>query len=124
MLMFDITEQNDFSALCRMLQHPLLKFVHLAPPPDTCSRAREKALRGVRGGGPPLLRSDDFPLGFPDLAERLPSFVARVHSANQVYQACINIATDMLSLDVAFSLENPEDSLFWQIPFVSELVQE
>ena len=121
-MFFDMTVKPDLAALHRLLKHPQLSFVHMSPPDGTCSRARERARRGVPGGGPPPLRSDDFPLGFPDLSERLPSHVARVEAENDVCQACTTIAEDLLSRSVAFASGAPRDSLLWKIPHMKALI--
>ena len=107
MLTLDLTDKKDIATLWRLLAHPQLIFVHMAPPCGTCSRARDRALRGVPGGGPPPLRSPDFPEGFPDLADRLPDGHARVVAANAIYQLLVEIALYLLSRGIAWAMENP-----------------
>ena len=116
LLYLDLTVQADVSALHRLLRHPRLTFVHLDPPFGTCSRARDRAAAGVPGGGPPPIRSEDFPLGFPDLAERLPRQLPRLRAANLVYDVIFGIAADLLQRGIAFSLANPTNSILWHFP--------
>ena len=106
MIMFDLTDATDVAALWRLLAHPLLVFVHTAPPCGTCSRARERSVPGVSGGGAPPVRSDDFPEGFPDLGKRLPDQFASVVAANSIYKVCVDIAKYLLDRGIAWALEN------------------
>ena len=122
MLTFDLTSSTDVAALWRLLEHPLLAYVHMAPPCGTCSRARERAVQGVPGGGPPPLRSDDFPEGFPDLQVRLPDQFARVTAANAIYRLLVDVAVYLLKRRVAWGLENPKNSLFWNIGSIAAVL--
>ena len=119
----DLTIPEDICRLQRLLQHPLLVYVHFSPPCGTCSRAREIAVPGLPGGGPPPVRSEAFPLGFPDLAERLPREHPRVQAANAIYKVIANVANDLIARGVAWSIENPSNSILWHIPFMRDLLQ-
>ena len=67
--LMDATDPKEQKVIMKLLTHPLLLYVHFAPPGGTCSRAREIRLPGVPGGGPQPLRSELHPLGLPDLQE-------------------------------------------------------
>ena len=121
-LFLDLTLASDAAALQKLLDHPLLVYVHFSPPCGTCSRARDRPLPGAVGGGPPPVRSVDFPLGFTDLAVRLPSLLPRVQAANQIYRVIFEAIGGLLHRKVAWSVENPRNSLLWYIPFVRDVI--
>ena len=58
----DLTTQEGQQLTRHWLRHPSVHGVFAAPPCGTCSAARR-----IRNGGPPPLRSDDYPDGFPYL---------------------------------------------------------
>ena len=122
MILLDLTDPSDVKILWRLLEHPLLIFVFMAPPCGTCSRSRERAVPGVLGGGPPPLRSDDFPEGFPDLAERLPDQFDRVTAANLIYKLLADVATYLLSRGIAWAIENPRNSILWNIAYMKVVI--
>ena len=123
LLFFDLTLESDVRSLKRLLTHPQLAFVHFSPPCGTCSRARDRALPGAADGGPPPLRSEAFPLGFPDLDERLPHLLPRVQAANRIYAATFELIGVLQARSVAWSVENPRNSFLWHIPFVDAVLK-
>ena len=44
-------------------------------------------------------------------------------SANNLYEFTVKCCRILLDLAVMFSIENPENSLFWMIPFVVAFLQ-
>ena len=121
-LYVDLTSTSDAPILRKLLAHPQLVYVHFAPPHETASTARDKALPGAPGGGPPPLRSADYPLGFPDLQQRLPREWPRVLAANAIYQAVADCIHVLRQRRVAWSIGNPRGSYLWLIPFVRDLI--
>ena len=92
---------------------------HFAPSCGTASRSRERPLKKFENMGfnfPKPLRSDAFPLGLPNL-EGLDK--EKVLIANQTYKAMIEVAEHCLRFGIAISVENPGNSFFWKILFVS-----
>ena len=94
-----------------------------APACGTCSRAREKRLPSLEAQGiavPKPLRSDEEPLGFSWLAgvDRI-----RVDAANLTYLHSCELIEWAYSFDIACSLKNPANSIFWLIPCVVALFQ-
>ena len=86
---FDILDPMDRALLYHWLDSPLVVWVHMAPVCGTCSRARQ-----INNGGPRALRSDEFPMGLPNLtaAER-----QRVELANSMYwETCKLLVTACL----------------------------
>ena len=122
MITLDLSDAKDIKKLWHLIDHPLLVFVHMAPPCGTCSRARDRAARDLPGGGPPPLRSNDFPEGFPDLAVRLPDQHTRVSIANGIYRLLVDIALFLIERQIPWALENPLNSLLWLISFVLSLI--
>ena len=96
--------------LCK--QFPV-KWVHAAPPCGTSSRARE------RPGGPPPLRTDGEPWGKPDL---IGADADRVSAANFLYLALYDFVDFLNSCGIHWSIENPANSLLWQLDPYQELI--
>ena len=108
----EVLDPNDRELLYHWLESDLLARVHIAPVCGTCSRARQ-----IRNGGPRPLRSDQFPMGLPDLneAERL-----RVSLANEMYVESCKLFQFCAAKGILVTMENPSSSLFWLTdPFVS-----
>ena len=122
----DLTVPSGQARLWEILSSQSLSFVHMSPPCGTASRAREKRIseadraRGIPEPQP--LRSEQFPLGLPTLAADFPHEVARVRKANIIYRLCADVAAFCSHRLVPWTLENPSNSLFWYIPFVSDLL--
>lgn len=79
---------------------------HAAPPCGTASRARDRPL-GPDEHGPPKLRSEEYPLGFPWLQGH---WKAKVQSANSIYIKLISFCLWLNSLQIFWSIENPGNS--------------
>ena len=71
---------------------------------------------------PPHIRSESFPMGLPDLASRLPKDAARVLTANMLYDLVAKIVEFCTKSDVAWTIGNPANSLFWFLPQVQNLL--
>ena len=115
LLHLNLTTDADTKTFKHLLRHPMLIYCHMAPPCGTCSRAREIPLRDGRPGPPPL-RSELHPRGFPDLEQRLPREAPRVAAANLLYDLVVEATTQLISRDILWSIENPRDSLLWHYP--------
>jgi len=124
-VLIDLTSYSGQSRLWAVLSHPCLGYVHMSPPCGTASRAREKplsaALRAKNWPEPQPLRSEQHPLGIPELPETLPAQVSRVAKANKLYMLCSEICQYLCHRCVPWTLENPWRSLFWWIQPVVEL---
>ena len=90
-----------------------VKWVHAAPPCGTSSRARE------RPGGPPPLRTDQEPWGKSDL---IGTDADRVSAANFLYLALYDFVEFLNSCNIHWSIENPANSLLWQLDPYQALV--
>ena len=102
---FDITKADNRELLMHWLESPLVCWVHMAPVCGTCSRARE-----IDNGGPPPLRSNEFPMGLPSLG---PEERGRVEKANELYvYACIIFEKCHIK-GILVTMENPSSSIFW-----------
>ena len=110
MLMLDLSDEADFRKFVRLLDHPALVYVHFAPPCGTASLAR--TLRP----GPPALRSAEFPRGLPSLKADHPREAVRVAAANRLYEATAKAIQLLVIRRIAWSLENPSGSFFWDFP--------
>ena len=121
---YDVTNPEEFQALMSLLEteKDRLLAVHLAPACGTASKAREKKLWNFRNKGfkvPGPLRSKDKPMGLDCLAglDKI-----RTEAANMVYSATAAIIRFCIENSVLCSLENPENSLFWDFPEIAEVL--
>ena len=111
----DLTKPEDLSFLKNFIasEKANLIYVHLAPPCGTCSAARNKQHKDLERAGftlPQPLRSKLHPMGLPHIRGL---DAAQVSSANMLYQAAFEIVMLCIELDVLCTVENPENSLFW-----------
>ena len=120
MLHFDLTSESEVRALRRLLRHPRLAYVHMAPPCGTASRARNIKL-GKDDHGPPPLRSEVHPLGLPSVARDHPELVPRLEAANALYKFAADLAKELTDLGVCWSVENPSNSYMWWCPGFKEI---
>ena len=109
-----------------MFSLPNLCFVHLSPRCGTASRTRERplpaALRAKGWPEPQPLRSEEYPMGLPNLASVSPGNVARVATANKLFVLSADICTYLCHCRIPWILENPGRSLFWWVPEVQALM--
>ena len=119
----DMTKQDDLEFLKNFIiseRHNII-YIHWAPPCGTCSAARNKRHRDLEDAGfilPKLLRSRAFPMGLPT---NRGLDAAKVTAANALYCATLEIAKLCIQYDILFSIENPENSLFWETDPIQEL---
>ena len=105
-----------------LLNRSDVRYVHLAPPCGTFSRAREFPIsaaarrRGVKEPKP--LRSTSLPLGLDGLQG---SDKERVSKGNALMRAVVRIVEWASAAGIFWSVENPRKSLFWYCPNVAEL---
>ena len=93
--------------------------VHFAPPCGTASRARDFPM-SMEDHGPPPLRSEQWPLGFPGL---VGVSAAKVNSANQIYLQVCSFCEFLNTLNITWSIENPERSYLWYIGVYKRLAK-
>ena len=93
-----LTEQSSWDYLFWLVSNFLVAFCHFAPPCGTSSRARELA------NGPPPLRNEAYPWGFPDLK---PADRARVDSANFIYRNMALFIEKLIALSILFRSRIP-----------------
>ena len=120
----DLTKDEDFLFLMNFIKSEKdnILLVHLAPPCGTCSAARNKRHRKLEEAGydlPVPLRSKDWPMGLPSL-KGLDA--AKVAAANVLYERTFQIASLCIDLQLTVSLENPENSLFWDTTPIQRLM--
>ena len=84
---------------------------HGAPPCGTASRARDIPISGEQHGPPPL-RSEEFPMGFPWITGFWRS---KLDSANSIYIFLVAFCFMLNSLGIGWSIENPGRSYLWSI---------
>ena len=116
-LLLDLCTEPGRKAMWSQLQRPGLFHVFLAPPCGTASRARERpipaALRRKGAPEPRPLRSAEHPAGLPGLAGQ---DLARVQSANLLYELTARVVEHAASRGATFTVENPARSWFWAYP--------
>ena len=121
--LLDLTKADDLEFLKNFIipERQNIIYIHMAPPCGTCSAARNKRHRDLEAAGyvlPQPVRSRAFPMGLPT---NRGLDAAKVAAANTLYYATLEIAKLCLQYDIMFSLENPENSLFWETDPIQEL---
>ena len=111
----DLSSDPGQALLWRILKQPKVLAIHLGPPCGTSSRARE--IKRRHGINPKPLRRAEHPDGLPGLQ---PRDMARVNTANALYQLCGEIMAYATSNGIICSLENPAHSHMWDISFVNK----
>ena len=84
---------------------------HGAPPCGTASRARDMPLSNTQHGPPPL-RSEEFPMGFPWITGLWKD---KLESANAIYISLAAFCFWLNTLNIGWSIENPGRSYLWCI---------
>ena len=115
----DLRKRHSWDFLAKIAMSRRMFHFHGAPPCGTASKAREIPI-GEGHHGPPQLRSEQYPLGFPWLQGVNKD---RVQSANAIY---VNMALFCLwlhSKSIGWSVENPGNSYIWMIDMFIQLQQ-
>ena len=112
---FDLTQRENVQFLRGVLAQGLITAVHLGTPCSSFSRARERG-----GGGPPPLRSDDHPLGRPDLK---PHDLVKVQIGNKCAQVTVSLAYTALLHGIPGSIENPATSRLFRMPGIMRFMK-
>ena len=98
-----------------------LKVVFMSPPCGTASRAREIRRKKPKFGkwiDPKPFRSDEFPDGLPSLKGNAAE---KVRIANALYANMVEIAMWCDKNGVAWVMENPKNSHYWETAPLKEL---
>ena len=111
---YDLNDPAQFRALCELVQkhHDQILWVHFAPACGTASRARGRPLPKLQKLGvkvPQPLRSDEQPMGLDGLGGLDK---VKTETANITYENMCLLARMCHGLDIAISVENPENSIF------------
>ncbi len=120
--LFDITDPDQADELEELIKHEAHRIIaiHLAPACGTASRAREKRLSSLQKQGfkiPKPLRSQTQPMGVDGLSGLDK---CRTEQANIVYE-WIDLCNQY---DILCSVENPQNSLFWEYPDVKAVTKD
>ena len=121
-LLWDITYGDAYDLTKPVNQHKILNWMksgfvvagHLGTACGSFSRARD------RPNGPPRLRSDQQPLGLPDLR---PADQKKVMIGNTLMRFTVRVLLLALTLGLAFTLENPALSRLWICPPILALMR-
>ena len=90
---------------------------HGAPPCGTASRDKDTPMSATQHGPAPL-RSMRHPEGLPGLTG---VNLARVQSANLIYNQMAAFCLWLHDLNVGYSIENPGNSYMWELPLFKQL---
>ena len=123
---YDLEDPFQLEALIQLLdkERQRILWVHFAPSCGTASRSRERPLKHLERMGyeiPKPLRNDQYPMGIPGLSGK---DLAKVTSANATYAAMLRVCQFCWAANIAISIENPGNSLFWKIPSVERFLRE
>ena len=113
-LQLDLTQPAAQQIIFDRIDEGGVAGILLAPPCGTASRARE--IRRRAGPDPQPLRSSDFPRGLPHVHG---ADLVRLQSANQLYDFTAAVFTKCALLGVPCVMENPLNSLFWQVDTIA-----
>ena len=118
---YDLCDANQFATLEQLIRAERHRLVHahFAPSCGTASRARERPVPGLPPDRQPRpLRSDEKPDGLDYLNDKEAE---RVQSANDSYNAAVDLILILLELGVSVSIENPKNSLYWSTSMMQRL---
>ena len=107
----DMRKRSTWSFLEHLARSRRPFHFHAAPPCGTASRARDVPLSDDQYGPPPL-RSEEYPLGFPWLTG---FWKDKVESANSIYLHLVAFCFFLNLMGVGWSVENPGRSYLWSI---------
>ena len=122
MVRLNLALDADQRKMLHLLEHPGLKFVFLAPPCGTASRARDIPMSKGRHGPPPL-RSNEEPLGIASVLAARPLDRLRVETANILYTFCAKVLLLCENKGITWCVENPSNSLFWLHPDMAKAMK-
>ena len=110
---FDVVDAARWQFLMQLILLGAIWFAHFGTPCNTYSAARKQG-----DGGPPPLRSSEFPDGLPSLAGDLwyQAFLGNLFK-ERTCEAC----SALIVLGKHFSIENPLGSLIWDTPALINL---
>ncbi|CAE7307619.1 unnamed protein product [Symbiodinium sp. CCMP2592] len=108
----DLLDAQVFDWLLLLCRMGAIAFLHLSVPCSTFSVARD------RPGGPPPLRSQALPLGLHVLKK---NHQAQLFEANELLFRSLLLFDAVVQAGGDASIENPRDSLIWQVPQVQQL---
>jgi len=111
---FDVVDVDLWQFIMQLILLGAIWFAHFSTPCNTYSAARKEG-----DGGPPPLRSAEFPDGLPGLADdhQHQVFLGNIFR-DRTCEACSALAF----MGFHFSVENPLGSLIWATPKVKELL--
>ena len=115
----DLSEDHAWDVLKYVIETCDVVAVHLAPPCGTCSKARGIPMPDGSPGPQPV-RSQEFPLGLPGISE-LDQL--KVDAANRLYERMGNFVKFLDEKGVAWVIENPTNSLLWELEFFKYAVE-
>eukprot|EP00435_Cladocopium_sp_Y103_P018289 s5093_g4.t1 len=123
---YDLNDPDQLAALCDFIRRhrDVILWAHFAPSCGTASRARGRPLPKLAKLGvkvPKPLRSDLQPLGLDGLSGLDK---VKAECANITYESTCVLIQLCFDLAIAVSVENPENSLFWKIPMVRDLLEQ
>ena len=107
-LTLDLQDEPSVNLLKQLLADPHCIYAHFAPPCGAASRARMIVRKGRYN--PPVLRTDEYPNGLPNLSFQ---FRDRVAKANRLYATTADLCQWCVRHGVLFSIENPGRSFMW-----------
>ncbi|CAE7811005.1 unnamed protein product [Symbiodinium sp. CCMP2592] len=108
----DLLDAQVFEWLLLLCRMGAIVYLHLGVPCATFSVARD------RPGGPPPLRSQALPLGLRVLKQH---HQAQLFEANELLCRSLLLFEAVIQAGGDASIENPRDSLIWQVPQVQQL---
>ena len=118
----DLTKKDGQETIMGWISAGRVDAVMLAPPCGTASRAREipipKRHRLRKGMQPAPLRSEQFPMGLPNLRGVAK---LKVQAANRLYSFARRVIDLCVAMNIPVICENPRRSLMWNTDYFNDL---
>ena len=118
-LTLDLSNKEQTAIIIDLIRVGKVFCVWAAVPCGTASRARDIPMGPFRHGPAPL-RSQEYPLGLPNLSA---DHQTRVAKANDIYLNVIDIVAVLRQCGGRFVIENPRGSYLWDIPHYRSLLK-
>ena len=114
-LAVDVLDCDNWSFIMKLISRGAVLFIHFGTPCNSFSAARKD------DGGPPPLRSEQFPEGLPELQGHN---LAIAQLGNWFTDRTAEAAAAVVRAGGDFSIENPLWSLLWQTRLIKKIMQE
>ena len=125
----DLTSKEGQDFVRNLVKQEHVLYVHLAPPCGTYTGAREipipqwKLDRYPNMPNPKPLRTTELPAGLPP-EQMSKTDAIKVEKGNLIADFCAEIALYCIASGKLFSIENPTNSIIWEMPSMQRVLHD